>query len=208
MAQLRCMLPPQGQRYRKRKLAPPAWRWRRSGATSASRRRAAARRAKKSAAQRGNPGYGAPDPARNALQLSPERAAPALRSGGASALSSSLRQRRAQMASERWIDATRATESADSNLCLSLVLRHSYKYLLHANVQGITTTTTSAAARSSYRRYVNSATMTAHLHDGGLAFPTPALCIRACVTIVIVATIACNVCDSCIYEATQVASDQ
>ena len=48
------------------------------------------------------PGSERPDPARNALQLSHERAAPALRRGGASALSSSLRQRRAQMASERW----------------------------------------------------------------------------------------------------------
>ena len=61
---------------------------------------------------------------------------------------------------------------------LLMLCEVSYRYLLHGNIAGITDDTTAAAARSSYRRYMKEDAISAHLHDGGLAFPSPILSLR------------------------------
>jgi hypothetical protein len=62
---------------------------------------------------------------------------------------------------------------------LQMLTEVSYRYLLHGSVVGITNVTSAAAARSSYKRGITEDTMSAHLHDGGLAFPKPVHTIRA-----------------------------
>jgi hypothetical protein len=62
---------------------------------------------------------------------------------------------------------------------LRLLTEVSYRYLLHGNVTGITDDMSADAARSSFKRSISEPTMSAHPHDGGLAFPLPAHNVRA-----------------------------